>query len=65
MMKSWTLTVDDNGVLTFPEDLLKETGWQCGDNLHWIDNKDGTWSIIKEEDLTNFIKKGIISDEQN
>ncbi len=65
MLKSWILTVEDDGILSLPQDLLDETGWQVGDHLHWVDNKDGSWSIIKEEDLTNFIKKGIINDEQN
>ena len=63
-MKSWTLTIDDDGILPLPADLLKEAGWKEGDNLIWIDNNDGTWSLIKE-DLTNFIKSGIINDEQN
>lgn len=59
------MTVKEDGIVELPEDLLKETGWQCRDTLHWIDNKDGSWTLIKEEDLTNFIKKGIISNEQN
>lgn len=62
-MKSWILTVKEDGVLTFPMALLDETGWREGDTLHWIDNKNGTWSIVKEEDLTNFIKKGTINNE--
>ena len=40
--------------------IFTEAGWQEGDHLHWIDNQDGSWSIVKEEDLTNFIKKGIM-----
>jgi bifunctional DNA-binding transcriptional regulator/antitoxin component of YhaV-PrlF toxin-antitoxin module len=64
-MKSWTLTVEEDGLLILPQDLLNEAGWREGDHLHWIDNKDGSWSIVKEEDLTNFIKKGKINDEQN
>jgi hypothetical protein len=68
-MKSWTLNVDedpDTGerILVLPEDLLKEAGWKEGDCLHWIDNFDGSWSLIKE-DLTNFVLKGIIKNEQN
>ena len=67
-LKSWTLDVEEDPstgdkILTFPPDLLKEAGWREGDHLHWIDNEDGTWSIVKEEDLTNFIKKGIIKNE--
>lgn len=61
-MKSWTLTIEDDGILPLPKDLLDEAGWKEGDNLIWIDNKDGTWSLIKE-DLTNFVIKGIINNE--
>ncbi len=63
-MKTWTLTVDKDGILPLPQDLLNEVGWKEGDTINWVDNKDGTWSLIKE-DLTNFIYKGIINDEQN
>ena len=35
-----TLTIDDNGVLTFSEELLQETGWKEGDMLEFIDNGD-------------------------
>ncbi len=35
-----TLTVDDDGVLTFPDDFLQETGWKEGDVLEWIDDGD-------------------------
>ena len=42
-----TLTVGDYGVLTFPEDFLKETGWKEGDMLEWIDNQDGSVSLVK------------------
>ena len=63
-MKSWTLTINDDGILPLPQDLLDEAGWQEGDNLIWIDNNDGSWSLVKE-DLTNFVIKGIIKNEQN
>jgi bifunctional DNA-binding transcriptional regulator/antitoxin component of YhaV-PrlF toxin-antitoxin module len=64
MNKTWTLTIDENGILPLPEDLLIKAGWKEGDCLHWIDNHDGSWSLVKEE-LTSFIQKGIINDEQN
>ncbi len=35
-----TLTVDDDGVLTLPDDLLQETGWKEGDVLEFIDDGD-------------------------
>ena len=67
-MKSWTLQIEEDpetgdGILTFPPDLLEEAGWKEGDTLHWIDNHNGSYQLIKEEDLTNFIKKGIIKNE--
>ena len=34
----WNLKVDEDGVLTFPDDLLEITGWVEGDVLEWIDN---------------------------
>ena len=52
-----------DGILTFPPDLLEEAGWKEGDTLHWIDNHNGSYQLIKEEHLTNFIKKGIIKNE--
>jgi len=44
-----TLKVDNDGVLTFTPELLEETGWKEGDVLKWIDNKDGSFSLIKVE----------------
>lgn len=58
-MKTWTLQIDEDGILPLPQDLLNETGWKEGDCIHWIDNHDGSWSLIKEE-LTTFINNGII-----
>ena len=45
-----TLTVDDDGILTLPPELLETTGWKEGDMLEWIDNKDGSFSLIKSDD---------------
>ena len=35
-----TLTIDDDGVLTFTDEILQETGWKEGDMLEFIDNGD-------------------------
>ena len=43
-----TLTVDDDGVLTLPEDILQETGWKEGDVLEWIED-DGSFILRKVE----------------
>jgi hypothetical protein len=69
MSNSWTLDVNEDpetgdSILILPPELLEQAGWREGDNLVWIDNQDGSWSLIKE-DLTNFVIKGIINNEQN
>ena len=46
----WNLKVDEDGVLTLPDDLLEITGWVEGDVLEWIDNKDGSFTLIKRID---------------
>ena len=56
-MTTWSATIDENGILTFPPGVIEQLGWKVGDALCWIDNKDGTWTLVKE-DLTNFIHKG-------
>ena len=55
--KSWTVTLEEDSetgdlILPFPEDMLVETGWKEGDVLEWLDNKDGTWSLVKQLDKT-------------
>ncbi len=45
----WYLDVDDDGILTFPPELLKQTGWEEGDSLQWIDNEDGSFTLRKDE----------------
>lgn len=62
IMQTWTLTVEEDGIISLPQDLLDATGWREGDCLHWIDQHDGSWQLVKEE-LTTFIKSGIINDE--
>jgi len=46
-----TLTVDDDGILTFPDELIEKLGWKEGDVLQWIDNKDGSFSLVKPDDV--------------
>ena len=45
-----TLTVDEDGFLTIPEDILQETGWKEGDVLEWIDNGDGTLELRRPQE---------------
>ena len=56
--KSWTVTLEEDPetgdvILPFPDDMLAEAGWREGDVLEWIDNKDGSWSLVKQEDKTD------------
>ena len=46
-VEKYTLTVDDNGVLTLTPKILEATGWKEGDVLEWIDNNDGSFSLVK------------------
>ena len=46
-----TLTVDDDGVITFPDEMIEKLGWKEGDVLQWIDNKDGSFSLVKPNDV--------------
>jgi bifunctional DNA-binding transcriptional regulator/antitoxin component of YhaV-PrlF toxin-antitoxin module len=53
-MKSWTLTIEEDPVtgdlmLPFNNEILEELGWREGDVLEWIDNKDGSWSLVKKK----------------
>lgn len=44
--------IDDEGMLTIPENILKENGWEEGDVLEFTDNYDGSFSIRKQNDST-------------
>ena len=48
-VKKWIIPVDDDYNITFPEDLLEQTGWKEGDTLQWIDQGDGSFKMIKKE----------------
>lgn len=48
-MKVKIIEEDGELILPFPEELINELGWQVGDTLQWIDNKDGTFTIEKKE----------------
>ena len=57
MSKSWIVTLeeadDGSGDLVLPlnDDILSEVGWQTGDTIEWTDNKDGSWSMKKKEEM--------------
>ena len=52
--KSWTVTIEEDPVtgdllLPFTDEILADLGWQEGDVLEWVDNKDGSWSLVKKK----------------
>jgi hypothetical protein len=51
-MSTWNLTVEEDPatgdlILTFPQELLDQQGWQEGDTLEWVKSKDDSWIIQK------------------
>jgi hypothetical protein len=48
-VNKWIIPVDDDYNITFPEDLIEQTGWKEGDTLQWIDQGDGSFKMIKKE----------------
>ena len=41
------LIVDDDGMMTIPDDILKELDWKEGDELEWIDLGNGQLELRK------------------
>jgi hypothetical protein len=35
-------------ILDLGDEICEHLGWQEGDTLQWIDNKDGTWTLRKK-----------------
>jgi hypothetical protein len=55
--KTYTVTLEedpDTGdlLLPFTDEILQEAGWKEGDTLEWIDNQDGSWSLVKQANET-------------
>lgn len=40
----------DELLLHLPEDAINQMGWAEGDEIEWIDKKDGSWMLKKKED---------------
>lgn len=55
-IKKWVLPVEQEGendyYVRFPDDLLEVTNLKEGDQVEWVDNKDGTYLIKKVERRT-------------
>jgi hypothetical protein len=49
-VKKWVLPVDNLGecyFVSFPDDLLEAAKLKEGDEVYWVDNNDGTYTIRK------------------
>jgi bifunctional DNA-binding transcriptional regulator/antitoxin component of YhaV-PrlF toxin-antitoxin module len=46
---TFTVVSDDNDdlIIQFPDWLLERMGWKAGDDLIWIENADGTYSVTR------------------
>ena len=56
--RTWTVTLEEDPktgelILPFTNEMLNEVGWQEGDTIEWIDNNNGSWSLIKKESKTD------------
>lgn len=50
--RSYTLDVQedsDGQYLIFPDEEMKLLGWKEGDDIEWIDNGNGSWTLRKKE----------------
>ena len=52
-MSNYIVTVEQDPetgdlILPFTDDILESVGWKEGDVIEWIDNKDGSWTMRKE-----------------
>lgn len=51
--KTWTLSVeegeDGDQYITLPEEVLQQLNLKEGDTVEWLDNKDGSWTLVKKE----------------
>ena len=54
MSKSWVVDVkeyeDGDLYIEFTDEMLEGSGFQIGDELDWIDNKDGSWTLTKKKE---------------
>ena len=50
--ESWLCDVDENGVLTFTDELWEFLDWKEGDTLEFLDQGDGSF-ILRKVDPSN------------
>ncbi len=55
--KTWTVTLEEDPttgelILPFTNEMLKAVDWVEGDVIEWLNNKDGSWSLVKQSNKT-------------
>lgn len=54
-MKKYTIEVQENEdgepFIEFPDEVMDQVGWKEGDNIKWIDNGDGSFTLKKVEEM--------------
>jgi bifunctional DNA-binding transcriptional regulator/antitoxin component of YhaV-PrlF toxin-antitoxin module len=58
MSKKYIVTVEQDTesnqwFFKLPDEIIEELGWQPGDKIKWIDNKNKSWSLIKDSEESN------------
>lgn len=51
---SWICDVDEEGVLTFPDELWNLLGWKEGDTVEFVDQEDGSFLLQKVDEQEEF-----------
>jgi bifunctional DNA-binding transcriptional regulator/antitoxin component of YhaV-PrlF toxin-antitoxin module len=47
--RTWLCEIDDDGILTFPDELMNLQGWKEGDDINFDILPDGTLILTKVE----------------
>jgi len=50
---SWVLPVDEEGVLTLPDELWQALGWREGDEIEFLEQEDGSFLLVKVDETTH------------
>ncbi len=45
--QSWTIRFSQTGTFEFPESLLKKLNWEINNEISWIDQENGTFTLTK------------------
>lgn len=51
--------------LELPDSLLDEVGWKTGDQLKWVNNANGTWSLVKVDEELKYYVVDVLSSFRN